>query len=288
MSGWNGSDRKGAAPVQPNVVAKKPSPVRGLIAGLVVVAAACVAYFAFFSGSEKPQNVKAEKERGRIKEVKPAAAPTNRVEKVKKPRPFWENPNTNGLTRDELRKWHFMNQPPAKWTNRVNRLRAKPSFAIFPTHAENQIACIMTLEPGQGLVGSPQYGKRFAEEFMKSCETPIIIEEKDTEEQKALKKAMIQTKIELRQRMADGEDICKIMEDAHNEAMRLGTLRQDVERQMRDLIKETAKTSEDIDDCISSANKLLEKEGIAPITINPITRRSMMRRLGIADPEENK
>ena len=55
---WNGSGQKGVAPAKPKVAAKKPSPVRGVIAGLVVVAAVCVAYFAFFSGNEKvPEKV---------------------------------------------------------------------------------------------------------------------------------------------------------------------------------------------------------------------------------------
>ena len=96
--GWNGSGGA-ATPVKPKGKyppseasfakqsgyrgAKKPSPVRGLVAGLVVVGLAAGAYFAFFSGAEKPQDEKtAEKERGLIKEVKPAAAP-----KAKEPEP---------------------------------------------------------------------------------------------------------------------------------------------------------------------------------------------------------
>ncbi len=73
--GWNGSGQKGTAPAQPKVTTKKPSPIRGLIAGGAVVVLAAVAYFAFFSGGEKPQDEKRERASSRIKEVKPAAAP---------------------------------------------------------------------------------------------------------------------------------------------------------------------------------------------------------------------
>ena len=83
--GWNGSGG-GSTPVKPKVTAKKPSPIRGLIAGGAVVVLAAVAYFAFFSGSEKPQNDEVGKKPAKIKEVTPAAAP-KAVEEVKPEKP---------------------------------------------------------------------------------------------------------------------------------------------------------------------------------------------------------
>lgn len=66
--GWNGSGGT-AAQEKPKASAKKPSPIRGLVAGLVVVALAAGAYFAFFSGSEKPQKVDTEKAPAPIKDA---------------------------------------------------------------------------------------------------------------------------------------------------------------------------------------------------------------------------
>ena len=96
--GWNGSGG-GSTPVKqkgkypPSEAsfakqsgyrgAKKPSPVRGLIAGALVCVLAVGVYFAFFVGSERPKTERIEKDRGRIKEVKPAAAKTNVVGKAK-------------------------------------------------------------------------------------------------------------------------------------------------------------------------------------------------------------
>ena len=81
MAGWNGSGMGGNSTpvkpkVKPKVTAKKPSPVRGIVAGGLVCVLAVAAYFAFFAGLEKPKAERVEKESRRIKEVKPAAPRT--------------------------------------------------------------------------------------------------------------------------------------------------------------------------------------------------------------------
>ena len=82
MSGWNGSDRRGVStPVQPKVTAKKPSHIRGLIAGGLVCVLAVGAYFVFFAGSENSKTERTDKDRGRIKEVRPSAAKAQNGEK---------------------------------------------------------------------------------------------------------------------------------------------------------------------------------------------------------------
>ena len=91
--GWNGSDRRGnSTPVKPKGKyppseasfakqsgyrgAKKPSPIRGLVAGVLVCVLAVGAYLVFFAGSENSKTERVEKESGRIKEVRPAAPRT--------------------------------------------------------------------------------------------------------------------------------------------------------------------------------------------------------------------
>ena len=280
-TGWNGSDRKGgSAPIKPKAAAKKPSPVRGIVAGLLVVGVSAVAYFAFFSGNEKSWAEKSEKERGRIKEVVPAAAPTNKVQfaKLAKKRPYWEADasETNGFSEAMIRKWKFMHQPPPSYTNTAMASRPPPKYAIFPTHAENEIACLMTLKPGQSLVGTPRYTERFKNEFLKSCETPIIVEEGDDEYTAQLKRDMVQMKIELRQRMADGEDLGQIMLDARKELQRMSQVKREIEQEVRKMIKEGAQTEDDIDTYVEAANKMLEQKGIAPMKMNPLSRRALI------------
>ena len=102
--GGNGSGG-GSTPVEPKVPAKKPSPIRGIVAGLLVVAVSAVAYFVFFSGSEEPQKVEKSTKQERIKEVAPAAAPKAVEpvpEKPKKELPWWRRDTTNGLTEAQL------------------------------------------------------------------------------------------------------------------------------------------------------------------------------------------
>ena len=170
--------------------------------------------------------------------------------------------------------------PPPSYTNNAMHLRPKEKYEIFDTYVENEIAMFMTMEPGDGLVGSPNYDEHSKKEFLKSCETPIIIDEKDDEYTKSLKQQMIQTKIELRQRMADDEDFCQIMADTRNEMMRLGQVKQQIEGEMHDMLK-SASTREDIETSIAAANKLLEEKGIAPIKVSPIFIRRLMHRKGI-------
>ena len=101
--GWNGSDRRGNStlvkpkgkypPSEASFAkqsgyrgAKKPSPVRGLVAGAVLVAAVIGCCFAFFSGSDAPsQEAKASSRPTSIKTAKatlPSAKP-NAAVKVK-------------------------------------------------------------------------------------------------------------------------------------------------------------------------------------------------------------
>jgi hypothetical protein len=180
------------------------------------------------------------------------------------------------MTDVQARIWRYYQNPPP-WTNTTARTMPKSRYEIFPSYTENEIACLLTLNPGETLVGTRVYSKKFTEDFLKSCETPIIIEDTDTPYQQELKKAMIQTKIELRQRMADGEDLGKILTDARNENQRLAGIRREIEGEMRELIKSSATSEEDIDDCISAANKLLESKGIAPMSLNPVTRQNFLR-----------
>jgi hypothetical protein len=257
---------------------------RLLVSITAVVFVTVVGWFVLAPITEKSEAKEdsASTNTGKIKDVKPSI-PVSKPVKLevaskKKKVPYWELPTTNGLSEAQIRKWKHRRVPPPSYTNNAMRLRAKAEFEIFGTRAENEIAMLLTIEPGQGLVGSPNYGEQFRNEFMKSCETPIIINPEDSDYVKQLKKDMIATKIDLRQRMADGEDICKIMSDSHEEAMRLGLVKQEIEGHMRELLN-SAKTPEELEDSINAANLLLEQKGIAPIKISPIMKRNLLRKM---------
>ena len=98
-----------------------------------------------------------------------------------------------------------------------SRITRKPirvaEKTIFKHFAENQIYALLDIEPGETLFVTRRYDGRFLESFKKSLEEPIELLEDDTERERNLKLAMIETKEDLKKRMLAGEDICKIMEE---------------------------------------------------------------------------
>ena len=157
------------------------------------------------------------------------------------------------------------------------RERPRPAYAIFKHESENKIAALITMEPGRPVFGTQIYNEKFVDDFMKSCESPIVIEDSDDEYARRLKQDMIETKIELRERMREGENICDIMSDTRKELQRLGMVKKNIERMMVDELKTSAKDAYDVDDLVDAANALLEAQGIAPLKLNPVLKRSIMR-----------
>ena len=266
---------------------KAPAVIKGLVAGAIVVVAAGAAWYFLSPKAETPVRENKGKKPGKIAEttpppVSPAKAGEPAI-KHTKPIRKWEFPvsRTNELSDAELRKWKVMHRPPPGYTNDTARTEPPPTYAIFNHHSENEIACLLTLRPGETLVGTPTYGKRFKEDFLKSCEEPIVITEEDTPEQAELKRVMNETKIDLRARMAKGEDLGQILLDTRAEYQRLAAYRQSLESEINELKKNDSLSMEDIDDFISAANKMLEAKGIAPLKLSPITRRMLMRRRGL-------
>lgn len=79
--GWNGSGG-GSTPVKPKATAKNPSPVRGLIAGLVVVVIGLLGAW-YFLGGDSSVAERQGKDRGLIKEATPVKA-RKQMEKQKR------------------------------------------------------------------------------------------------------------------------------------------------------------------------------------------------------------
>lgn len=281
---WNGSG--GSTTPQKKAKASGTSSsslFHGIAALVLVLVIGGVAYLFVTQDMPKAKEPTEEKvEKKAIEVVEPEIA--ERVEVVQErpvisdsDLPYWRRSSTNGLTAAQIKKWKIMNRPPPAHTNMTAVTAPRPRYAVFGSHAENEIACLMTLEPGKGIVGSPHYGKRFEEEFMRSCEVPIIVEADDDDYTAQLKRDMIQMKIDLRQRMAEGESLSQIMTDTRNEYQRLAQVRRDIEKMAKDLIKESASSESDIDSVIEAANKMLEDKGIEPLNLNPLVKRALLR-----------
>lgn len=194
-----------------------------------------------------------------------------------KPKRFWQLPTTNGLTEAQQHIWRVKNRPPPGITNNTSLFEAKPKYAIFNHNSENTIAAYLTITPGQTLVGSPTYGKKFTDDFLKSLEEPIIVTKDDDPETAALKRAMNETKIELKARYDAGEDIGKILEQTHEELRQLSQYKQQIEGILRETIHTGDLTEAELNDAIEAANKMLDEKGIAPMEFGPVSRRILLR-----------
>lgn len=264
----------------------RPS-LRGLVAGLIVVVFGGAAAWLLLpsGGAEDVAKRSSSLHPARIREVKPAAAPKAEVvEKTpkvpEKKKPWWETDNTNGFTEVQQRVWRFHHGPPPAYVARRDR-RKRADFAIFEHRSENLIASYLAMEPGQGIIGSPNLNG-IEEDFLESLKTPIIPTSDDSPEIAAWKRTMNETKIDIKARLDAGEKLADILAETHREAQRLAQLKQMITQELRAQIDENS-SKEDVEDYITAANRLLEEKGIAPISAGPIIRRKLM-----LDGEEEK
>ena len=253
----------------------------GLIAAAVVVIGAAGFYFAFHSSTSTSKLDSASVKTKRIREVTPAATPkvVPQVEMVT---------NRFGMVVPKKEKKTYVDERGVRRYMNGQRcyegvkMRPKPPprapSSIFKHASEREIEALITLDGGGRLFGDRNYGPRFVEDFKKSCEEPIIVSQDDPESVKALKRAMNEAKIDLKNRLDNGEDISKIMKDAYDESMRLAAYKDEMEKLVREQIREGEHTDEDCRDLVASANKILAEKGIAPISGGSIIRMNLKLR----------
>ena len=179
---------------------------------------------------------------------------------------------TNGLTRLQIQRWWIDRMPPAGYTNRATQSETPPAYRIFAHESENEIAALLTMVPGETLVGTPSYDRWFERDFRKALSEPIAVTEEDTPEQAALKREMVEVREELRRRMDAGEDIAQVMSETREEYQRLADYRETIWGLVRETRRNAGMTDADVEDFVSAANEKLAERGIAPIELGPVTR----------------
>ena len=259
----------------------KPSGVfKGAIAGVIVVAAAIGAFL--FLTKEKPKAEEpTEKKQAKIAAVEPVkVAPKPVEEKVEEPpkidpnaRPTKVGETVNGYIKLPSGRIHRVLGVVTNSTTAA----IKGKYEIFDHHCENEIAGFMAMEPGQGLVGTPRYNGRFTRDFLESLKTPIVVTKDDSPEDAALKRAVIQAKIDLKAAYDRGEDIEQIMLDTRKEMQDLARYKQELKQQLHEIVKGDGEmTTQEMEDLVNAANQMLDAKGIAPMTFGPLTRRKIM------------
>lgn len=277
--GWNRSTAN-----QPTVKkdgAKAPSALKGIVAGLVVVCVLGGLCLWMFSGSEEAPKSKPDKERGRIKAVTPAKAPTNVVKVVEaKPKKHskYVDYDPDKVFKDDrgvLRYKHGNGRVPLsdeemqKYLVHQNKYeRRVPSFRH---ECENEIAVLIALEPGEMIFGDFDHGKSWQKDFVEALTDPIEINEEDSEFDKQIKKQVEEVKHDLAKRLKQGEDIAKLLEDTRDDLRRLANFKDQI-RELVDEQVENAQSAEDVETCFAAMNKMLEDKGLAPVKMNKMMR----------------
>lgn len=282
MAGWNGSGMRGnSTPVKPKVAAKKPSPVRGIVAGLVVVVAVIGCYFAFFSGSEKPQEEVVEKRPTKIKQVTPAAAPTNSA------------PVKKELTDEEKRQKEIARlekifegrEMPKGIKTRIYYLKNPPKSTYvvkvphdyLEHHSERAIAGLVLAEPGTEFLDCPTYDARFNQDFQNSIIDKIVIKEDDSEEVRNVKQSVIDAKKEIvRICKEEGKKPNEVMNEYGKMMYDLGKFDKELRRELNEKRNDPSVSDEDLKDFFRAANKMREQRGLKPVSVPSFGYRGMM------------
>ena len=265
---------------------RRPAWIKGAVAAAAAIAAALVAWFFLVP---KPQTAP-EPASPPAKRVapKPAATPkprpkpavTNAVAKPAEPKPVKVDPNARPEKVGEIVNGYIklpsgrLHRIRGEVTNDVSRTSVS-KYEIFEYHCDNEIACFLTMTPGEGLVGDPRYNGSFKAEFLKSLETPIVIGPDDDEYTRNLKKAVLDTKIQLKAALDRGEDIEQIMLDTRREMQDLHNYKRLLQNELSEYRQREGVTDDDVEDFIKAANIMLAEREIAPLKVGPITRKRM-------------
>ena len=273
--------------------------IKGTIAGTVVV---IIALLAWFFLAPKPQPTPAPKPVQKKQAApKPVATPkprprpveTNAVAKPAMPEPVKVDPNARPVKVGEIVNGYIklpsgrLHRIRGEVTNDVSRTSVS-KYEIFEHHCENEIACFLTMTPGEGLVGDPRYNGSFKAEFLKSLENPIVIGPDDDEYARELKKAVRDTKINLKAALDRGEDIEQIMLDTRREMQELHNYKRLLQNELSEYRRKEGVTDDDVEDFIKAANIMLAEKGIAPLKVGPITRTRMELLMKEKEERNNK
>lgn len=273
QNGWNRSSAK-----EVETPKKRQGIARGAIAGIVVVVlASAAAWFVLSRDKGEPKPEPKVEKKGQIKEVTPAKAATNVEEKVDKNSLEWRKKHDpryfipEGSYRDErgiLRTptgRRILEELPKRFLS--TRRSDKPR--VFNSSAEEDIAKLITVEPGQFFMPG-NYGPRFLNSFKKSLSQPTLVLESDSEEDKAIKRQVNEVKADLKARMDAGEDIAKIMQDTENELRALSVYKKNLTSELKALRMDENVTQQDFDDYVTAANKMLKERGMGEIKLPKI------------------
>ena len=269
----SGKRRKPAAK-KPTGAKGAPSPLRGIVAGLLFVVCAGAGLWYFFSEKPTPQ---------------PAPTPEPKPAKIREivPEPVVEPPVTNvAPVKEELPPLKPGERRNVKWVKPANwdqmtpaqRTRAQPvgrvirpkwmdEKKLFTRITDQKIHRLLRVKPGQLFLGTATYDERFVASFLDSLKEPIIFEKDDTEQERAMKQAVIDTRKELKEAYDRGEDIAALMRETEKQMHEQAAYRLQLRQAVVKYKQSGEHTDQDVKDYISAANSILQEHGMEPLKL---------------------
>ena len=165
-------------------------------------------------------------------------------------------------------------------TNDLHMVSHPRKKQLFKHHSENSIATLLTLDPNRMapfLVGRrPKFGKRFVDDFKASLYDKVEYPDDDTEDEKEVRKAVVEVKKELEEALKRGEDIAKMMNDTQDDLDRLVTYRDTLMKQLKEIKNDEKFTDSDVLDFTTAANQMLKSQGLKELAMPNLAYRQLM------------
>lgn len=246
-------------------------------AALVVVAVVGIVAWLIMGGEKPLENAEPSKvtKTSPIKTVAPDLTPakpvvkdeppamrTNRwgeVVKRKKPETYVDE---RGILRYKKGNGRVPN--PDDFKNPI-RISTRGNMHEFKHPVENEIAALIMAQPGEPLVGEPDYSN-MKHDFVNALIDKIEISEDDSEMDRELKQNVEELKKELAERVKNGEDLIEIFKEARRELRMSADYKQNLNEVVLEQLYDPDISDEDLATTMQAANKMLEDKGIEPIS----------------------
>lgn len=273
---WNGSTGRGERPQsKPRQPKRRPRGLLAAVCGLAVLAGVCVVAWVM-SGGEKPSQKadgpsKVKKTppvvSSNTKPAKPVAQEespgvrTNRwgeVVKRQKPETYVDE---RGILRYKKGNGRVPNPDDFKNPTRIS---TRGNMHEFRHPVENEIATLIMAQPGEMIVGEPDYSN-MKQDFVNALIDKIEIDEDDSEMDRELKQNVEELKKELAERVKNGEDLVEILKEARRELRMSADYKQNLNDVILEQLYDPSISDDELATAMQAANKMLEAKGIEPI-----------------------
>ena len=250
--------------------ASKPNRRLMLLVSAVVICAAVSLSIIFSSESDKGiQEEKIHRKPNRVKKVKPfkAIKKTTSSQRGKE-----EVPQLTPQRIGELRNGYRL-LPSGRLHKVLGTIEIKDTSnskleKIFPEPADQLIAGLITIEPGDFLVGdSESFFKDFNSQFQAALKHEIEADDNDDEYARELKAMVKSTREELLQHKNSGHDLEQVMVETRQQLQELGLYRNELHELVKERLNNGDMTDGDYDDLLKAANLMLEERGVKPLEL---------------------